>query len=91
MNASCNSSKGVLSNGEEITVKRLLGDSGEIAEAFKKEAFLMAKLQHRNLQKLLGFCSAGRERMLIYEFVSNDNLDSLLFGLSHHVTFNIYS
>ncbi|KAL6330430.1 hypothetical protein AAG906_040360 [Vitis piasezkii] len=71
--------KGILSNGEEISVKRLLGDSGEIAEAFKKEVFLMAKLQHRNLQRLLGFCSGGGERMLIYEFVSNDCLDSLLF------------
>lgn len=84
------SSKGILSNGEEISVKRLLGDSGEIAEAFKKEVFLMAKLQHRNLQRLLGFCSGGGERMLIYEFVSNDCLDSLLFGLSCH-TFNIHS
>jgi hypothetical protein len=41
-----------------------------------------AKLQHKNLAKLMGFCLGGEDRMLIYEFVSNKSLDNFLYGLS---------
>lgn len=50
----------------------------------------MAKLQHRNLQRLLGFCSERGERMLIHEFFSSDGLDTLLFGLFHPLIFDIH-
>ncbi|CAL5393145.1 unnamed protein product [Camellia sinensis] len=39
-------------------------------------------LQHRNLVKLLGYCIQGEERMLIYEFMPNNNLDSFIFDQS---------
>ncbi|KAL7212068.1 hypothetical protein ACSBR2_014852 [Camellia fascicularis] len=80
--------KGKLSIGQEIVVKRLRGGSQQGEVEFKNEIVSMAKLQHKNLFRLLGFCFKGKERLLIYEFVPNASLDRFIFDPTKQMLLN---
>ncbi|CAA7054326.1 unnamed protein product [Microthlaspi erraticum] len=71
--------KGILPNGQEIAVKRLVVGSGQGDTEFKNEVSLLTRLQHKNLVKLLGFCNEGEEEILVYELVPNSSLDHFIF------------
>ncbi|KAL0315626.1 UNVERIFIED_CONTAM: putative LRR receptor-like serine/threonine-protein kinase [Sesamum radiatum] len=71
--------KGKLDDGREIAVKKLSQGSAQGKKEFQSESKLLARVQHRNVVKLLGYCVYGAEKLLVYQYVANESLDKLLF------------
>ncbi|KAE8685674.1 G-type lectin S-receptor-like serine/threonine-protein kinase [Hibiscus syriacus] len=46
---------------------------------FRMEVATISSTHHLNLVRLVGFCSEGRHRLLVYEFLRNGSLDNFLF------------
>lgn len=74
--------KGVLPNGKEVAVKSLKTGSGQGEREFQAEVEIISRVHHRYLVSLVGYCIAGEQRMLVYEFVPNNTLEYHLHGKS---------
>ncbi|KAF8757451.1 hypothetical protein HU200_010972 [Digitaria exilis] len=71
--------RGVLANRTTVAVKQLEGiEQGE--KQFRMEVATISSTHHLNLVRLIGFCSEGRHRLLVYEFMKNGSLDAFLFS-----------
>jgi len=59
--------------------------SGQGLEELKNELVLVAKLHHKNLVRVEGFCLEEGERLLVYEYMPNKSLDTILFGTRNNL------
>ncbi|XP_021628309.1 proline-rich receptor-like protein kinase PERK3 isoform X1 [Manihot esculenta] len=76
----CQVYKGYL-NGETVTVKKYNYMPGKKEDVFDHIKSISSSVHHNNLVNLLGFCNEGPNRLLVYEFVSEDkSLRSHLHG-----------
>ncbi|KAL4387662.1 hypothetical protein GQ457_09G004650 [Hibiscus cannabinus] len=64
----------------QVAVKKLDRVVQDTDKEFRTEVSVIAQTHHRNLVKLLGYCDEGQSRMLVYEYLSNGTLASILFG-----------
>ncbi|KAL0710916.1 hypothetical protein Bca4012_017894 [Brassica carinata] len=71
--------RGTLSDGRMVAVK-VLKDSKGNGEDFTNEVASMNQTSHHNIVPLLGFCSEGSKRAIIYEFLGNGSLDKFISG-----------
>ncbi|KAK9113218.1 hypothetical protein Scep_020737 [Stephania cephalantha] len=63
--------RGLLRDGQMVAVKQLkiAGDRGN--NEFSREVGVLGCAQHRNVVMLIGFCTEGRKRILVYEYVGD--------------------
>ncbi|KAL8120407.1 putative receptor-like protein kinase At5g18500 [Apium graveolens] len=76
--------RGHLANGSSVAVKKLFNNQGQAEKDFKVEVEAIGNVRHKNLVRLLGYCIEGTQRMLVYEYVNNGNLDQWLHGAMSH-------
>ncbi|KZV17742.1 hypothetical protein F511_01551 [Dorcoceras hygrometricum] len=72
--------KGILPNGKEVAVKSLKSNSSQGEREFQAEVDIISRVHHRHLVSLVGYCIAGSQRMLVYEYVPNGTLEFHLHG-----------
>ncbi|KAH9701388.1 L-type lectin-domain containing receptor kinase V.9 [Citrus sinensis] len=71
--------KGVLStSGLPIAVKKISHDSEQGMKEFVSEIVSMGALRHRNLVQLHGYCRRKQELLLVYNYMHNKSLDTIL-------------
>ncbi|MCO5582194.1 hypothetical protein L7F22_036084 [Adiantum nelumboides] len=73
---------GILSDqdGTKVAVKRIADRSSQGMKEFRAELTTIGNLRHRNLVKLKGWCYDEGTCMLVYEYMANGSLDTLLFN-----------
>ncbi|KAI3805547.1 hypothetical protein L1987_28029 [Smallanthus sonchifolius] len=74
---------GKFEDGQLVAVKRLALEKSQQGEAeFLAEVRMITSIQHKNLVRLLGCCSEGPQRLLVYEYMKNKSLDLIIYGKS---------
>ncbi|WVZ84085.1 hypothetical protein U9M48_031156 [Paspalum notatum var. saurae] len=66
--------------GTYIAVKKIDKLEHETEKEFTVEVQSIGQTHHKNLVRLLGFCNEGKERLLVYEYMTNGSLNKCLFG-----------
>ncbi|XWS20842.1 hypothetical protein CRYUN_Cryun30bG0003700 [Craigia yunnanensis] len=73
--------KGRLETGEIVAVKQLNHDGLQGFQEFIVEVLMLSLLHHVNLVTLIGYCTDGDQRLLVYEYMPMGSLEDHLFDL----------
>ncbi|KAK9156427.1 hypothetical protein Sjap_003907 [Stephania japonica] len=65
-------------NGETLAVKKMW--SAEESGAFESEIRTLGSIRHKNIVRLLGWCSNQNMKLLLYDYLPNGSLSALLHG-----------
>ncbi|KAL0699480.1 hypothetical protein Bca4012_055602 [Brassica carinata] len=77
--------KGILPSGKAVAVKQLKVGSGQGEREIQAEVEIISRVHHRHLVSLVGYCMAGGKRLLVYEYVPNNNLEFHLHAMFYVV------
>ncbi|KAL3841228.1 hypothetical protein ACJIZ3_025819 [Penstemon smallii] len=67
-----------LPSGELVAVKKILTLASQSSKALKNEVKTLAKIRHKNIAKILGFCYCDESMFLIYEYLPKGSLGDLI-------------
>ncbi|XP_010265601.1 PREDICTED: probable LRR receptor-like serine/threonine-protein kinase At2g24230 [Nelumbo nucifera] len=73
--------RGFLPGGIHVAVKVLVHGSTMTDHEAAKELEYLGRIKHPNLVPLTGYCLAGDQRIAIYDYMENGNLQNLLHDL----------
>ncbi|XP_075092151.1 putative serine/threonine-protein kinase PBL23 [Nicotiana tabacum] len=68
----------IKSKNMDVAVKQLDRNGFQGTKEFLVEVLLLSLLHHSNLVNLIGYCSDGDQRILVYEFMPNGSLEGHL-------------
>ncbi|XP_009365691.2 probable serine/threonine-protein kinase PBL21 isoform X1 [Pyrus x bretschneideri] len=74
--------KGRLDAGQVVAIKQLNHDGVQGFQEFIVEVLMLSLLHHTNLVTLIGYCTDGDQRLLVYEYMPRGSLEDHLFDLS---------
>ncbi|KAJ6747423.1 hypothetical protein OIU74_029809 [Salix koriyanagi] len=67
-----------LPSGELVAVKKLVNIGNQSSKTLKAEIKTLAKIRHKNIIKVLGFCHSEESIFLIYEYLLKGSLRDLI-------------
>ncbi|KAF8407257.1 hypothetical protein HHK36_006384 [Tetracentron sinense] len=73
--------RGFLAGGIHVAMKVLVHGSTMTDQEAAREFEYLGRIKHPNLVPLTGYCLAGEQRIAIYDYMENGNLQNLLHDL----------
>ncbi|XP_031254637.1 probable serine/threonine-protein kinase PBL21 [Pistacia vera] len=74
--------KGRLESGQIVAVKQLDHEGVQGHQEFIVEVLMLSLLHHANLVTLIGYCTAGDQRLLVYEYMPMGSLEDHLYDVA---------
>ena len=80
--------KGKFQSGHLVAIK-MFDISKANGQDFINEVATIGRIHHMNVVQLIGFCTKGPKRVLIYKFMPNGSLNKYIFSLKGRIPLSI--